>query len=617
MNGEKVWVVNMVNFLKSVRTRFIFSVLLTIAIFLGMLLFLSYNALKESALENAKELSLTVLSQTERRVDSFFGGIRELAESMSQYPAFREVRPEEMKPVILASVHARKEYLRAIYLGTAEGEMYEWGIGPGFVDNTPVFEPGYDPRTRPWFIRAVEIGRFIISEPYLYASVEAMGITGVIPVYGEDGVFTGVLGIDILLDDLAKMIEQIEIEKGGKVVLLNDKDQVIVNQFNGEKGKILSSLETFTLFDLENYEGCPSGSLMTPKDLNGMYYVTCTENETTGWKLLVAFPYEALMASALEGMKYIAFLESVMIVLMAVTLVILSNSMIMEPLKKTISVIGKLEQGDYSARLPEDKNDEFGLLARQFNNLVETVAEYGRSLEKKVKERTEALMKLQRENMRLRLIEEKERIYGYLHDSLGARLTNINISNSVAQQALGKDPETLKEMLARIEENTLRGIEDLKEILHGTAAEDRRIIDFARYLGAHVRNRLELKGIRLDYAVENSVDLNCLGRQTRFELEKIIQELTSNVLKHSKAKKVSVRLRILEEGVSLEFVDDGIGGAEKGIEKGGYGLDNIRKRVLSLGGLFELASPEDSGTSIRIVLPVKEGADEIDQDHDM
>jgi signal transduction histidine kinase len=110
------------------------------------------------------------------------------------------------------------------------------------------------------------------------------------------------------------------------------------------------------------------------------------------------------------------------------------------------------------------------------------------------------------------------------------------------------------------------------------------------------------------------VDLNCLGRQTRFELEKIIQELTSNVLKHSKAKKVSVRLRILEEGVSLEFVDDGIGGAEKGIEKGGYGLDNIRKRVLSLGGLFELASPEDSGTSIRIVLPVKEGADEMDHD---
>ncbi len=599
----------MVHFLQSIRTRFILSVLLTIAVFLGMLLFLSYNALRDSAMENARELSRTVLSQTDRRIDSFFGEIKRLAKSLSEYPAFREVRPERMKPVILASVRARQDYLRAIYLGTAKGDMYEWGIGPGFIDNAPLFEPGYDPRFRPWFIEAVEKGRFTISEPYLYASVPALGITGVIPVYGTDESFVGVLGIDILLDDLAKMIDQLEVEKGGKVILLNRKNEVIVNQFHGSGGKAPIELEEFDLFNLGPENGCPSGKLLELSGLDGQYYVTCTVNGTTGWKLMVAFPYDLLMASAMEGMKYIVFLEGIMIFLMAVALVILSNAMIVEPLKKTIEVMRRLEGGDPKARLPEGRSDEFGLLARQFNRLIETVAEYQKDLEEKVRERTKAVMELQRENLRLRLIEEKERIYGYLHDSLGARLTNINISNSVAQSAVDKDPETLKAMLGRIEENTFRGIEDLREILHGSATEDRRIMDFSRSLCVHIRDRLQLKDIRLDYAVDGSAEMNTLPRNTRFELEKILQELTSNVLKHSKASVVSVRIGMDDGRISLRYSDDGVGGAEGANLGGGYGLKNIERRVKALGGGFDLVSPVGGGTTVNVELPAtREGS---------
>jgi signal transduction histidine kinase len=266
----------------------------------------------------------------------------------------------------------------------------------------------------------------------------------------------------------------------------------------------------------------------------------------------------------------------------------------------------RLESGDPKARLPEGRSDEFGLLARQFNRLIETVAEYQKHLEEKVRERTEALMELQRENLRLRLIEEKERIYGYLHDSLGARLTNINISNSVAQSALGKDPETLKAMLGRIEENTLKGIEDLKEILHGSATEDRRIMDFSRFLCARIRDRLQLKDIRLDYAVDGSAEMNALPRYTRFELEKIVQELTSNVLKHSKASVVSVRIKMNDGKVILRYSDDGVGGAEEADREGGYGLENINRRVMALGGSFELVSPVGGGTTVYVELPVTE-----------
>lgn len=597
--------VYMIRSLHSIRTRFILSVLLTVMIFLGMLLLLSYTSLKNAALESAQELSATVLSETDRRIDSFFGEIESIASSLSMYQAFYEVRPEEMKSIILAFVEARREYLRAIYIGTVQGQMYEWGIGPGFVDNAPVFEPGYDPRDRPWYRKGVQKDCFAISEPYLYASIEAVGITGVMPVYDKQGGFVGVLGVDILLDDLARMIEQLKVQKNGKVILLNRDNEVIVNQFNETGRNPSSDLAEFNFFDLDLLDRCPSGTLMEPMELNGRYYVTCTVNNMTGWKLIVAFPYEALIASAVESTKNIVYLEVVMMLFLAAALAVLSNAMIMKPLLGTIRVIEKLENSDTGARLPEDRRDEFGLLARQFNHLIETVGEYRRSLEEKVRKRTEELMRLQRENMRLRLIEEKERIYGYLHDSLGARLTNINVSNTVAQSALERDPKILREMLERIEENTHQGIADLQEILHGSAPDGRKMIDFVRTVETQIRERLELKNILLSCEMKHPDELNGLSRQIRFELEKILQELSSNVLKHSGATSVDVHLGIRGGRVVLVFSDNGAGGAD--LKGEGYGLENMRRRVTHLGGAFKMVSPKGQGTKIRIDLPVEGG----------
>lgn len=142
--------------------------------------------------------------------------------------------------------------------------------------------------------------------------------------------------------------------------------------------------------------------------------------------------------------------------------------MIIHPLRGAIEVIEAAGKGDAIIRMPEDRKDEFGILAREFNRLIETVRDYQKELEDKVKERTQKIIELQKENLRLRLIEEKERIYGYLHDSLGARLTNINISNAVAQKVMDKDKKILKDMLQRIETNTRLAISDLQEILKGS-----------------------------------------------------------------------------------------------------------------------------------------------------
>lgn len=590
---------------RSIKTKFIVSIFVTVLFFLVVLLALSYNTLKEGALRNAHELSIAILHQTDKRINTFFSEIEKIAVTLAGYPQFYEVHPEKMKPIILSSVRARHEYLRAIYLGTVAGEMYEWGIGEGFTDNVPTFEPGYDPRQRPWFREALNVGGFSISDPYMYASVKAMGITAVTPVYDTGGSFVGVLGIDMMLHDIKGMIEQLEIPQEGRIILLNKKDEVIVNQFNGKvHNEGAGQLRKFDLFNVGDLEFCEKGQMITPRGHGERYYITCTENGMTGWKLILALPYDSVMAHAVKSIEFIVFLDILLMLTLIFVLSCLSNTMIIKPMGGIMQVMRRIRDGEDGARISENRKDEFGVLARQFNHLFETVSDYSRSLEEKVEKRTKDLLDLQKENVRLRVIEEKERIYGYLHDSLGARLTNIFISNSVAQSAAGKDEKVLKDMLDRIENNTEQGIADLKEILHSSESESRRIIDFNKLIQVHLRQRLELKHISLSYTMTTPNELNALSREMRFELEKILQELGSNILKHSGASRAELVLEVRNGRIVLVMSDDGQGGAEKGMERGGFGLKNIQNRVVHLGGSFHIHSPKGKGTRIKIHIPL-------------
>ncbi|MFW6360932.1 MAG: cache domain-containing protein [Spirochaetota bacterium] len=609
----------MVRSSESIKTKFVLSISGTVVFFLLVLLFMSYSLLKDSAVDNARELSQTILAETDKQVDSFFTEIEHLTRSMTGFPAFYEVRVDEMRTIILSTVRARSEYLRAIYLGTADGEMYEWGIGEGMVDNMPVFEPDYDPRKRPWYREAVEIDGFTITKPYIYASVSALGITGVQPLYHPNGEFIGVLGLDIMLEDLKRMIEELRLQKGGKVILLNQENKEIVNQFctttsysalrEGPEPVADAAdslrLKDFDMFDVEKLSEGKNSHFVTKIDDGSHYYITSTQNQMTGWKLIVALPYEAVMAQATNSIRLIVSLDILLMMLLSVVIGFFSNRIIIHPLQTTVEVMRRLERGETEARVPISRNDELGTLAHQFNRLINIVNDYRKSLEEKVERRTEKIAALQQENVRLRIIEEKERIYGYLHDSLGARLTNIFISNNVARSAVEKDPQVLEEMLQQIERNTQQAIGDLKEILFSSQDENRKMIDFPKLIKHHIKERLNLKNIKFVYSISNPEDLNDLDREARFEIEKILQELVSNTLKHSQADRVELSLSTAAGKVAIHYLDNGVGFDTLLIDGEGFGLHNMEHRVENLGGIFRLVTEPGQGVDVQIELPME------------
>jgi signal transduction histidine kinase len=78
----------------------------------------------------------------------------------------------------------------------------------------------------------------------------------------------------------------------------------------------------------------------------------------------------------------------------------------------------------------------------------------------------------------------------------------------------------------------------------------------------------------------------------------VVAEALANVLKHSKASHVAVRVSRRDDALHVSVVDDGVGGvpAESG-------LTALRDRVASVGGRLAVTSPQSAGTTIEAVLP--------------
>jgi two-component system, NarL family, sensor kinase len=78
---------------------------------------------------------------------------------------------------------------------------------------------------------------------------------------------------------------------------------------------------------------------------------------------------------------------------------------------------------------------------------------------------------------------------------------------------------------------------------------------------------------------------------------KIIQELVNNAAKHSEASEISVQLICENDRLSMTVQDNGIG-MEKDIEEStsGKGLSNIRSKVASFNGHFDISSEHGKGT---------------------
>lgn len=198
--------------------------------------------------------------------------------------------------------------------------------------------------------------------------------------------------------------------------------------------------------------------------------------------------------------------------------------------------------------------------------------------------------------------EENERLNfsKELHDGLGPLLSSVKMAISASQR--DKDPKINDEVMTNAGKLIDESILSLKEI--------------SNKLSPHVLNNFGLKKALRSFisklpAIESpSINLDTNIEDQRFSynvevvLYRVICELISNSLKHSKARNVYISLMVDHQTVSLDYLDDGIGFDSSVLEMSdkGMGFANIRSRIKSLNGTFDIYTRLNEGVRVNVVI---------------
>lgn len=198
------------------------------------------------------------------------------------------------------------------------------------------------------------------------------------------------------------------------------------------------------------------------------------------------------------------------------------------------------------------------------------------------------------------LEQERHRLARELHDSVSQQLFAAMMMLSALNQQLTNADEVTRKQMDMIE-----------KIINEAQSEMRALLLHLRPVnleGKTLKQGIEqlLKELSTKIQIEltwSIADIK-LAKGIEDHLFRIVQELLSNTLRHAKANELEVYLDEVDQTLSLRVVDDGVGFDPDKKTAGSYGLQNIRERVIGMGGACKIISFAGKGASIDIKIPV-------------
>ena len=194
---------------------------------------------------------------------------------------------------------------------------------------------------------------------------------------------------------------------------------------------------------------------------------------------------------------------------------------------------------------------------------------------------------------------ERLRISQDMHDHLGAVLTRVSQLSDMGLGETGVQEE--HETFERIGHQARTAVQSLDEIVWATNPKNDNLPRFAEYVSRFADEFFESTSVRCWQEFPQEVPLAPLRADLRHNVFLAIQEALNNVLKHSQAKEMWLRLTVQGAEVRIEVEDKGRGFDADAVAARGNGLGNMKSRLTESGGRMELESLPGQGTRIRFV----------------
>jgi signal transduction histidine kinase len=208
------------------------------------------------------------------------------------------------------------------------------------------------------------------------------------------------------------------------------------------------------------------------------------------------------------------------------------------------------------------------------------------------------------------VVAERARMARELHDMVANHLSAIAIHSTAALSL--DDPDTSKEALSVIRENSVEGLAEMRRLIgilrDNSGDREPAAAPTLDGLGALVESA---RANGLDVALDAGHDQ--VPAPVELAAYRIVQESLTNALKHARPGRVTVRLARRDGSLTVE-VSSPYGDRDGPRAPGsGAGLIGMRERAALLGGHFEAGPVQDPASAdgrmwtVRATLPLSEG----------
>ncbi len=295
---------------------------------------------------------------------------------------------------------------------------------------------------------------------------------------------------------------------------------------------------------------------------------------------------------------------------------------VVDPIRRLITVANRIATGDLTRPVVVSGFDEIVALGRAFETmrlklleLIEHIKRENELLEERVREKTAQIMEDQK---RIKYLldkilkaqeEERRRIARELHDDTMQRISSVIMRMDMCKLNPEKvTPEKIEELQNMLRE-TWESIRMIIRNLRPPLLDDFGLIPAIEWL---IKEMLEKNGISVSFTHDIPEGLR-FDKSIENEVFRVVQEAFNNIVKHSKATNVCVRLKLSDGKLIVSIRDNGVGfdvskfssvGDKIDESMKGFGILSMYERINILGGRLILSSKPGKGTIVYMAIPV-------------
>lgn len=398
-------------------TAFIVAIVMILS---GLFLYISHRESKVAAIHIANRLFSEINTKTSERYENALESVAVLAGSIARMPgmATSPVGDGLSHPglELMLEALAFYEYIFSTYIGYDDGSfiqviavrdqpafrrLFDAPPGTAFVLRTisidtggrlkqrwhfldwkkqvtgerDDMDQGFDPRTRPWYLKAQKEQTAYYTEPYVFSSTKLAGITCAEKLSSGGGVF----GADITLDRLSFSLEQQKVSENSILFLFDQSGRIIAhateNPIKAGIGKPFEFLTAKEFGDplvqavVADYQDDPDGKINRTREIqiNRATYLVRLTRLKTGLKfdkILASIAPASDFTGHIHRMQQRILIFSGLVLLVVLPLAFIGSLKISGALTQLEQESIKIQQRDFTESAP------FGSRIKEIHSLI-------------------------------------------------------------------------------------------------------------------------------------------------------------------------------------------------------------------------------------------------------